>query len=389
MAASGNSDGYSITAQNYFHELFGGALGAPTKQSVCEARQKLHHQALAFLLDKANMERQIEPLWSGHRVRIVDGTKVNTPNTADLREHFEIPNTVSGPAFYPQALVVTVMNSSSGQPIAVEVGCYRSSERELFLLMLPQFSSNDLFLLDRGLGGMNVYKEIYEKDQFFLHRVTTSGPKAPTYVKEFLESSSKDKVVSVCTEHEGEEIALLLRLVKGPKDSSGKRIVFVTNLLDDRRYSRLSILSLYRKRWGIETMYGHLKQSLQIEKFHSKTYNGIMQEIYAHLLIISLSALIACQSSKKFNLNLEGKKPNFKSAIKVIRRHLGKVVGTGPIPQETAREYAELMLDEVGKIIWKKKPGRSYPRVSKQPINKWSLCKYRKIKEFQDKQTLT
>ena len=310
LAASGNNDGYAITAQNYFHELFGSALKAPTKQSVCEARQKLHHQALAFLINKANMEKELEPLWDGHMVRIVDGTKVNTPNTQDLRKHFEIPNTLSGPAFYPQAQIVTVMNSSSGQPVAAEVDCYRSSERELFVRMLPQFSPNDLFLLDRGLGGINVYKEIYEKDQFFLHRVQTSRT-APRYVKEFLKSSSKDKIISVCTNYEGEEVALLLRLVKGPKDSKGKRIIFVTNLLDDRRYSRLSILSLYRKRWGIETMYGHMKNSIKIEKFHSKTYNGVMQEIYAHLLVISLAALIACQSSKKFNLNTKEKKPKF------------------------------------------------------------------------------
>ena len=386
MAASGNPDGYAITAQNYFSDLFGHELEAPTKQSVCEARQKLHHQALAFLLNKSNMEEQIEPLWNGHMVRIVDGTKVNTPNTADLREHFDTPNTISGSSFYPQAQIVTVMNSSSGQPVAAEVSCYRSSERDLFCLMLPQFSPNDLFLLDRGLGGMNVYKALYEQDYFFLHRVITSGPNAPTYVKAFLGSSSKDKIISVHTEHEGEEIDLILRLIKGPKDSNGHHIVFVTNLLDDRQYSRISILSLYRKRWGIETMYGHLKQSLNIEKFHSKTYNGVMQEIYAHLLIISLSALISCQSSKKLRLNVEKEKPNFKAAIKVIRRHIYRIIGTGPISQTKAREYAEVMVDEVGKILMsaKKQPGRSYPRVSKQSINKWTLCKYslcRKIKK--------
>ena len=114
MAASGNSDGYAITAQNYFSELFGLTKQAPTKQSISEARQKIHHQAFAHLLNKANLEEHIEPLWNGHMVRIVDGTKINTPNTTELREPFEIPNTSSGSAFYPQAWLVTVMNSASG-----------------------------------------------------------------------------------------------------------------------------------------------------------------------------------------------------------------------------------------------------------------------------------
>ena len=275
------------------------------------------------------------------------------------------------------------MNSASGQPVAAEVGCYRhSSERKLFSSMLPQFKPDDLFLLDRGLGGMNVYKEIFQHDQFFLHRVISSGPSASKYVKDFLSSSSKDKVVPVTTEFDEEEVALCLRLIKGPIDSEGKPIVFVTNLLDDRHYSRLSIISLYRKRWGIETMYGHLKESIKIEKFHAKTYNGVMQEVYAHLLVISLAALISCQSSKKLKLDSKKESPNFKSAIRVIRRHLDKIVGVGSIPMERAQEYAEVMVEEVGRILWKKQPGRSYPRVSKQPINKWALCKYIKNKEF-------
>ena len=73
------------------------------------------------------------------------------------------------------------MNSASGQPVAAEVGCYRhSSERKLFSSMLPQFKPDDLFLLDRGLGGMNVYKEIFQHDQFFLHRVISSGKNKPS-----------------------------------------------------------------------------------------------------------------------------------------------------------------------------------------------------------------
>ena len=61
MAASGNRDGYAITAQNYFSELFGSSKEASTKQSISESRQKLHYQTFAYLLNKANMEEHIEP----------------------------------------------------------------------------------------------------------------------------------------------------------------------------------------------------------------------------------------------------------------------------------------------------------------------------------------
>jgi len=80
-----------------------------SKPSVSDARKKLHHQAFAYLLNEANMEKEIEPLWKEcrerreRRVRIVDGTKMNTPNSKDLKDHFAISNTKVGPGYYPQA----------------------------------------------------------------------------------------------------------------------------------------------------------------------------------------------------------------------------------------------------------------------------------------------
>ena len=121
MAASGNQDGYAITAQNYFSELFGSSKEAPTKQSISVSVSLVEIFTIKPLPTYlANMEEPIEPLWHRHRVRIVDGTKINGPNTTELKEHFDIPNTSSGAAFFPQAWLVTVMNSASGQPVAQE-----------------------------------------------------------------------------------------------------------------------------------------------------------------------------------------------------------------------------------------------------------------------------
>ena len=84
--------------------IFGSSKEAPTKQSISESRQKLHYQAFAYLLNKANMEEHIEPLWHGHRVRIVDGTKINGPNTTELKEHFDIPNTKFGSGLFSTSM---------------------------------------------------------------------------------------------------------------------------------------------------------------------------------------------------------------------------------------------------------------------------------------------
>lgn len=379
MAANRNGSGYAITAQDFFHEC-GKGDQAPIKQSVCNARKKVSWKAFEFLLDEANQEKDIEELWRGHRVRIVDGTKLNLPRSPELTEHFAIPNTKAGPGHYPQAWMVTLINSTSCQPVAAELGCHKDSERDLMLKMLKRFCPGDIALLDRGLGGAKVYLDFIKNDVHFIHRLKTSGDKIAGYIKEFLDSKQTSQIVAVpVRDDDGEDIFLMVRLVRGPKDSEGKRIVFATSLIDKDEYPTQSIRELYRRRWNIETMYGRVKHVLEIGKFHSRSLNGILQEIFAHLLVISLTALIEFQASKKIGLDRERAVPNFKAAIHVVRRHLAMIVGYKTIDRRDAVELAEQMVEQASRVLWRKQPGRSHPRVSMQPIRSWNLCKNRKL----------
>ena len=66
---------------------------------------------------------------------------------------------------------------------------------------------------------------------------------------------------------------------------------------------------------------------IHVEKFHSRTDKGVMQEIFAHLLVISLTALIEYQSSRELELEREKVVPSFKAAVRVVQRHLMIIVG--------------------------------------------------------------
>ena len=47
--------------------------------------------------------------------------------------------------------------------------------------------------------------------------------------------------------------------------------------------------------------------------------------------------------------------------------------------EQAVSRIAEQMVEEAGRILWRKQPGRSFPRVSKQPICSWNPCKIRKL----------
>lgn len=381
MVSSGNEKGYDITSQNFFHGML---EEPPTRQSVCDARKKLPYEVFRYLLEQAAAEsRLMVDRWHGHRVFIIDGTKVNVPRTEELLAKFDVPNTSAGPAHYPQAWMVTLLGAFCTQPLAVHLGSYKASERDLMRELLGHMKSGDLALIDRGLGGAKVYWDYERNDLFYIHRVTTSGDCVPHYVRDFLEKKRASQIVAIeVTDAEGEKHAILIRLVRGPKDSDGKRIVFATNLLDEDVYSVEAIRALYRERWAIETTYGRIKNLLKLEKFHARSLNGIMQEIYANLLTISLTAAIEYEASKRRKLDRTKVVPNFKAAMEVVHRHLHAILGTTKLSKHDAKLRAERIVMEAGRILWKKQPGRSHPRVSMQPIKKWNLCKNRKLKEF-------
>lgn len=387
MAAHANECGYSITAQNFFSEL-GIIDQAPCKQSLSEARAKLSYEGFAFLLSEAQVDQDPYDLWHGHRLMIADGTKITLPRTADILRHIEPPQTIRGAGHYPQALTVTLMNAITGQPVAAEVGNHRDSERDLLLtLLMSEARSNDLWLLDRGLGGAGVYLEFYRQGVDFIHRVKTTGKRVALYVQEFLRTKKASAVVAVpVKDADGDEVVILVRLIRGPKDSEGKRIVFATSLLDEAIYTATSIRELYRRRWDIETTYGRVKNLLHLEKFHGRSWNGVLQEIFANLLLISLSAAVDQEAARRLKVDRAKATPNFKAVVHVVRRHLHVVLGSGKkLTSAESLLAAEKIVEEAGRIIWRKQLGRSYPRVSRQPIKSWNLCKAKKLREFQER----
>ena len=381
MVAEGNRSGMAITGQNFCTNRDLDVADAARKQTLSDARAKIKWQGFEFLLHEARRDDLEEP-WIGHRVRIADGTKLNVPNTVDLQGHFATPNNKSGHGFFPQAWMVTLLNSTSAQPIAAKLGSFKTSERELMLQLLPDCSPGDVLLVDRGLGGAKVYLECYSQGVDIIHRVTTSGNKIAAYVADFLESKTASCLYAVQVEDNGEEVQLWMRLVLGPKDSQGKPIVFATTLLDEDKYSTGAIRDLYKRRWAIETAYGRIKGLLGLEKIRAKSYNGVMQEAFANLFVLSLGAIVDIEASQRLKLDRSKTVLNFKSIIEVIRRNMALIASTKPLTQKEIEAATEKIIHEASQIFWKKQPGRSCPRVSKQSIKSHNLCKHRKLAAF-------
>jgi hypothetical protein len=392
MVLNRNQNGYAISSQNYFEEwnqLFFTELTAASRSSLCEARQKIHWRAFEYLLQETDRNIHQEgslpesSRWRGHVVRAIDGTKLTLPHSEEILEYF--PQRTSGPivSHYPFAVMMTAVNVFTGHPCSARIQNMHGSEHEMLLSMLSEFKTGDIALLDRGLISKPLWLALADRGQFHITRL--SQGKGRYIASLLLKSNRKELIVSLEVKDpeglQGEKRILKLRLIRGKKQKDGKYLILITNLLDAQKYPRSAILDLYRKRWEAETLYHRVKNLLALPKFHARTLNGIMQEIYANLLILSWTALLVMQTVQEKRINHSKIMPNFKNATEVMRRHLPQLLELPSIKSQRNALIGQ-MIDQAQRVLCKKQLGRSYPRYSRQPINKWTFAKKHKLDRF-------
>lgn len=307
-----------------------------SKSSVTEARNKLPWQAVEFLFKNASTH---EGQWKEHAVHALDGTYLTLPNSVSIKKIFKKRKN----DFYPRARLMCAFNVFTCQPTAATLDSLYSYEVSQAEKLLPDFKENDILLLDRGFHSIEFWRKIRDKKQHYVCRI-----RAGKLTKILSAARKKDVII----EHKG----LKIRLIQ-------KRNIFIaTSLLDQKKYSRDELSELYKKRWVAETQLRRLKQDLVLQKFHSTSINGILQEVFAGLLMLSLVSGIVFQAS---SLIQSEKQINFAAATQICFRFLPDLIWSKSLGAiENLVKHIKLFIQSI-------RPNRSYPRFSKQSESKW------------------
>ena len=367
-----NTKGYEITMNHFWSECkrFNIELPVkkpPRKSAFCQARKKLKSNVIEKMLMQSvnefeNLYRS-KYLWKGFRVFAVDGTKYTLPASEELIEVFGRQNCGAVEAHYPQTLVSILFNVKSKVAHDITIERNYSSERQDFKTLCNSLNDNDLLILDRGYPSYEIFDFLLDKKAHFIIRSPLS--KTFNIVKDFLKSGLKDKIMELRIPDKNK--TLKLRLIKAILPN-GEARVFFTSLLDKNRYSYQEIVDLYYERWEIEEHYKKNKELFKVENFHSKTTDGILQEIYAQLLLSNLTRIMINEAEKD-NENPKNE-PGFKNAVYAVERYLNEIILC-----QDFKKIGNLFLDmreEIRRVRYKKRIGRQYPRRSFKALSKWT-----------------
>lgn len=230
------------------------------------------------------LPRQFPDCWEiyGFILFGVDGSRIDLPRTQSHEQAYSSirkskkrkPKSKSGKVHNaahsrkrnsPQMWLTTLWHVATGLPWNWRTGPADSSERGHLREMLESLPQQALIVADAGFVGYDLARAILDSGRQLLIRVG-SNIRLLRHLGCARETSST-VYLWPATAAKKNFPPLILRLIVV---HNGKHPVYlVTSVLSSRKLTDGQLVELYRRRWGIELFYRHLKQTFQRRKLRS------------------------------------------------------------------------------------------------------------------------
>jgi len=343
-----------------------------TAQAFSKARSKLKPEVFESL--NQTLQQQIDSFglrqtWRGLRVLAVDGSTVHLPLEPAMTRFF------GNHSEFPVARLSMLYDVADGQTLHNLIVPFEVGERDCAHLHLAHLPADSLTLFDRGYPGHWLFALFEQQRRHFLMRLPC-GYNAQ--VKQFLRSGKAEETLFFAASHPEARLfcteagvdpgaQVKLRLVR-VELSSGKSEVLLTSLLDRQAFPAELFADLYHRRWGIETDYRRLKQTLCLDNFSGRSVMAVKQDFHAGQLLKNLALLMQhllqpvieqCHKDRKLRW-----KVNFTQGVSRLKNTLAELL-VRPCAQGLANVLT-LMTNSLSAV----RPGRSFERKRKRAASR-------------------
>ena len=127
------------------------------------------------------------------------------------------------------------------------------------------------------------------------------------------------------------------------------------------------------RRWSIGELFKVSRQAIVVDEFHGRTGRGIRQELHAHFNLIAMTRLLSgpgdallAQIQEK---DRERQTVNFRNAIAIVAANPEEMIFAHT---EAIAGIVTRMAEGMIQVRSRLRPGRSCPRISMKPLDKWT-----------------
>lgn len=346
--------------EGYHHALTKTFFGldesiAPSKSAFCNFRNKISYTFFKDCFEKLISEfEQVETTYLGLRIYAIDGQQLVLPRSKEIIKHGFSGRSVSKyrETYMPRGYLTHMYDVLSGISKGFTFNPTLNEHADGRCL-LKSVKEKCLVIYDRLYFSKETILQHFAQKTYFLMRCRT---KANKHIDRFFDSSKK----STSFKYNGHRLYLFK--IKHPK--TGESNVFVTNL--PRRWRKSKIIrGIYRLRWEVETFFKELTGITKAEQWHSKNYNGILQELYARFWKINFTKISMAKAGQK---PLDPDKDVYKKAnFKLIYNFIGDWILRYWKKLQYLIAYVKPLIRRSTEK--RKRWSRSYERVIKSPAS--------------------
>lgn len=240
--------------------------------------------------------------WNGRSVKIVDGTMISMPDTAENQSEYPQHKTQAKGLGFPAARVSAIVSLSTGMVLDVAIGSNEgkgTGESALFRSLWHQLDPGDIVLADRyydtywmlaglKMRGVDAVIRMTDRRKFHSGIVTLKKPaKCPAWMSRL--------------DYNAYPAWIQVKVIKIAKVKGVGRVSELSLITTLTSASDQELLELYRERWHVETDFRTLKEIMGMEILRTKTPEMIRKEIYALVLAYNCICLIRAQAAKVHN----------------------------------------------------------------------------------------
>lgn len=335
----------------------------------CKARKRLPEGTLHDLVcetgNSSVTKAQDSLKWHGRTVKLVDGTTITMADTPENQQAFPQHGNQKEGAGYPLARLVAVMSLEVGTVIDYAAAAYKgkgTGEHSLFREIVDSINEGDILLGDcyypsffmiaelQSRGADGVFQGQAQRDYDFRrglslgkreHIVEWVKPARPQWMDRETYDSLPNKI------H--------VREFK----VNGK--IYVTTLLDKKKYHKKEIAELYKLRWQVEINLRSIKSVLNMDHLSCKTPDMVRKEMAAHMLGYNIIRIIMAEACSQYQAI-----PNqvsFKGTLQLINQFMPQILSVKI--ERRANTYRQLLSMIVSNKVGNR-PGRVEPRAVKR-----------------------
>ena len=303
LVSGTNNNGYTTAILNSLGQVMK-FTKLPVKSALSQIRARISYQ---FFQDKFYEQNDLSKLklktWNGLHVYAIDGIQLTLPRTDDIIKADYSGRKVSKyrESYMPKMFLTASYDVISGVMKDVRENATLNEIADAHS-MVKSFEDNSLSIYDRLYVSRELIHLHHDCHNFFLFRLRKSC------VLE-LRKIYKIKRTRITVEVDGVDVHVIK--IKNPK--TGEWDAFASNL-PLRLVTERTVRKLYNLRWEVENAFRDFTQTIRLEQWHSKSINGIRQELYVALWLYNFTKLkiLSKFGSAKECVTDTYKKPNFK-----------------------------------------------------------------------------